>query len=170
MDLKDGRELWHAPIPAADDKSRFEPDPVAAGGGLAVLADKGLRAVDVRTGAPRWTAAVPQHCLPGRAAPAERHVTVLLACGDPGKPWSDGAPANAEPYAAAFDPTTGAPLWSTPFGRRHHPPERHTRPVRHQPLNETRHERLIEPLSPRVVAGQPVLRGRITAVCRRGGR
>ncbi|MFD5715570.1 PQQ-binding-like beta-propeller repeat protein [Streptomyces pharetrae] len=117
MDLKNGHELWQSPVPA-DDETGFGPDPVAAGGGLAVLADKGLRAVDVRTGASRWTAAVVEHCLPGGAAPAERHVAALLACGDPDKPWSDGAPADAELYAAAFAPTTGALLWSAPFGDR----------------------------------------------------
>ncbi|MEU8778686.1 PQQ-binding-like beta-propeller repeat protein [Streptomyces sp. NPDC048606] len=117
IDLKNGRELWRAPIPESG-KGRFEPDPLAAGGGLAVLADQGLRAVDVRTGASRWTAAVPKHCLPGKAAPATRHVAAVLTCGDPAKPWKDGAPADAELHAAAFDPATGALLWSTPFGDR----------------------------------------------------
>ncbi|MFJ3723866.1 PQQ-binding-like beta-propeller repeat protein [Streptomyces sp. NPDC090045] len=119
IDLKNGREMWHAPIPADDDKAtRFGPNPVAAGGGLAVLADQGLRAVDVRTGEARWTAAVPENCVPGKAAPAKRHVAALLACGDPDKPWRDNTPVGAELHAAAFDPATGALLWSTPFGDR----------------------------------------------------
>ncbi|MER5897486.1 PQQ-binding-like beta-propeller repeat protein [Streptomyces sp. NPDC001876] len=118
IDMKNGREIWRAPIPAADSTGGFEPDPVAAGGGFAVLADKGLRAVDIRTGASRWTAAVPKNCVPGEAAPAKRHVAALLACGDPEKRTSGGIPEDAELHAAAFDPATGALLWSTPFGDR----------------------------------------------------
>ncbi|MFB9593733.1 outer membrane protein assembly factor BamB family protein [Streptomyces racemochromogenes] len=118
IDLKNGREIWHAPIPADDGKIRFEPNPVAAGGGLAVIADQELRAVDVRTGASLWTAAVPKNCVPGKAAPASRHVAVLLACGNPDKPWHDGTPVGAKLHAAAFDPATGALLWTTPFGDR----------------------------------------------------
>ncbi|MEU8620210.1 PQQ-binding-like beta-propeller repeat protein [Streptomyces sp. NPDC048623] len=117
IDMKNGREIWHVPIPADSDNGRLHQAPVTAGGGLAVLADKGLRAVDVRTGRSRWTAAVPKNCVPGEAAPAERHVAALLACG-PGKPRSNGIPEDAELHAAAFDPATGALLWSTPLGDR----------------------------------------------------
>ncbi|MGW3325669.1 outer membrane protein assembly factor BamB family protein [Streptomyces virginiae] len=126
IDMTNGREIWRTPIPAdadagadAETGHRFERSLIAAGGGLAVIADQGLRAVDVRTGAPRWTAAVPGNCVPGKAAPAERHVAVLLACGAPGKPRTgDGMPEEAELHAAAFAPTTGALLWSTPLGDR----------------------------------------------------
>ncbi|WCD90917.1 Outer membrane protein assembly factor BamB [Streptomyces xanthophaeus] len=118
IDMKNGREIWRAPIPAVEGGNGFEPNPVAAGGGFAVLADKGLRAVDVRTGASRWTAAVPANCVPGKVAPAKRHVAALLACGDPEQRTSGGIPVGAELHAAAFDPATGALLWSTPFGDR----------------------------------------------------
>lgn len=126
VDMKTGREIWRTPIPADADADadakvgrRFERSPVAAGGGLALVADQGLRAVDVRTGEPRWTAAVPGNCVPGKAAPADRHVAVLLACGAPDKPRTDDeVPEGAELHAAAFAPTTGALLWSTPLGDR----------------------------------------------------
>ncbi|MFF5488298.1 PQQ-binding-like beta-propeller repeat protein [Streptomyces virginiae] len=122
VDMENGREIWRTPIPtdtAAESGRRFERSLIAAGGGLALVADQGLRAVDVRTGESRWTAAVPGNCVPGKAALAERHVAVLLACGAPDKPRTDGeVPEGAELHAAAFAPTTGALLWSTPLGDR----------------------------------------------------
>ncbi|MER5312046.1 PQQ-binding-like beta-propeller repeat protein [Streptomyces sp. NPDC002773] len=119
IDMKNGREIWRAPLPAPGDDPRFERRLVAAGGGLAVIADKGLRALDVRTGQSRWTAAVPANCVPGKATPAKRRVAAVLACGDPEKRRTDnGMPEDAELHAAAFAPTTGALLWSTPLGDR----------------------------------------------------
>lgn len=120
VDMENGRELWRTPVPAPPREGvpgRFDPQPVTAGGGLAVLAHQGLRAVDVRTGTPRWTAAVPRGCIPAHALPAVRHVGALLACGGTDK-GRDGIPQDAELQAAAFDPATGALLWSTPIGDR----------------------------------------------------
>lgn len=72
-----------------------------------------LRAVDVRTGKPRWKAALPKDCVPGRTAAAERQVVALLACGAEDKVTGD-----AELHVATFDPATGTLRWSTPLGGR----------------------------------------------------
>ncbi|MFA7768210.1 PQQ-binding-like beta-propeller repeat protein [Streptomyces sp. NRRL S-448] len=120
VDMKNGREIWRTSIPALDRTRRFgnrERAQVTAGGGLTVLTHQGLRAVDVRTGTPRWTAAVPPNCVPAHALPAVRHVGALLACGG-SKREPNGIAKDAELHAAAFDPATGALLWSTPMGDR----------------------------------------------------
>ncbi|MEV7523870.1 PQQ-binding-like beta-propeller repeat protein [Streptomyces sp. NPDC091371] len=120
VDMKNGREIWRTSVPAASRERKLsdhERALVTAGGGLAVLIHQGLRAVDVRTGTPRWTAAVPPDCVPAHALPAVRHVGALLACGG-SKKEPNAIPKDAELRAAAFDPTTGALLWSTPTGDR----------------------------------------------------
>ncbi|MFF1778545.1 PQQ-binding-like beta-propeller repeat protein [Streptomyces virginiae] len=120
IDMKSGREIWRTPVPAVSREKRpgdHERPPVTAGGGLTVLAHQGLRAIDVRTGTPRWTAAVPPNCVPAHALPAVRHVGALLACGGSEK-GPDGVPKDSELHAAAFDSATGALLWSTPLGDR----------------------------------------------------
>ncbi|GAA3386858.1 PQQ-binding-like beta-propeller repeat protein [Streptomyces roseoviridis] len=120
MDMTDGRELWQAPHPATDPGLQdFRPSTVSAGGGIAVF-PKGddLHAVDVRTGKPRWKAALPQGCVPGRTAVAERQVAALLACGGTGDRSDDAIPVGAELHAAAFDSASGALLWSGPLGGR----------------------------------------------------
>lgn len=120
IDMKSGREIWRTPVPAVSREVRpsdFERPLVTAGGGLTVLAHQGLRAIDVRTGTLRWTAAVPPNCVPAHAMPAVRHVGALLACGG-SKKEPDGIPKDAELHAAAFDPATGALLWSTLLGDR----------------------------------------------------
>ncbi|MFF5425694.1 MULTISPECIES: PQQ-binding-like beta-propeller repeat protein [unclassified Streptomyces] len=120
IDMKNGRELWQAPDAATDrGLDRFRPSSVSAGGGIAVLVKKdGLHAVDVRTGKSRWKAALPQGCVPGRTAVAERQVAALLACGSTGTQQEDEFPEGAELHAAAFAPATGALLWSAPLGGR----------------------------------------------------
>ncbi|MFG2297848.1 PQQ-binding-like beta-propeller repeat protein [Streptomyces sp. NPDC048603] len=124
VDMKSGREIWRTPVPAAPREKTLSDErraQVTVGGGLAVLTHQGLRAVDVRTGKPRWTAAVPTDCVPAHALPAVRHVAAVLACGGT-KNGPNTIPnrfnRDAELHAAAFDPATGALLWSTPIGDR----------------------------------------------------
>ncbi|WP_244315485.1 PQQ-binding-like beta-propeller repeat protein [Streptomyces albidochromogenes] len=121
LDLTTGRERWHTPRTPGDLTETFT-DMVAVGGGIAVLRDaddmwalntrpavsgtKALRAFDVRTGAPRWTAAIPEGCVPEQVAAGERQVVAVLAC------------ARTELRLAAFDPADGRQRWITPLGGR----------------------------------------------------
>ncbi|XIE81013.1 PQQ-binding-like beta-propeller repeat protein [Streptomyces sp. SBR177] len=100
LDLTRGRELWHTARPSAD--------PMAVGAGLGVFPDeraRGVRAVALRSGAPRWTAAVPKGCVPGEVAAAARHVLAVLACGE-------------ELKLAAFGPADGEERWTVPLDAR----------------------------------------------------
>ncbi|MFD4371675.1 PQQ-binding-like beta-propeller repeat protein [Streptomyces sp. NPDC058486] len=100
LDLTTGRELWRTTRTAADGEVSAERDLVAVGGGLAVLRDedddwryestlgdpgrlspdRALRAFDLRTGKPRWSARMPKGCVPYGVAAAERRVAALLVC------------------------------------------------------------------------------------------
>ncbi|MFF7811386.1 PQQ-binding-like beta-propeller repeat protein [Streptomyces roseolus] len=101
LDLTTGRELWRTSRTPADDEIRAEHDLVAAGGGLAVLRDedadwrhassasddpgrldpdRALRAFDLRTGRPRWSARMPRGCVPYGVAAGDRRVAALLVC------------------------------------------------------------------------------------------
>ncbi|MFE5942073.1 PQQ-binding-like beta-propeller repeat protein [Streptomyces sp. NPDC056480] len=118
IDMKDGRRLWEAPLGEPEPR-RFQDYSVSAGGGVAVLLQRdGLRAVDVRTGKPRWKAALPKECVPGRTAAGERQVAAFLACGGEDNPWDEKVAEDAELHTAAFDPATGALRWSAPLGGR----------------------------------------------------
>ncbi len=64
-----------------------------------------VRAVDLRSGTPRWTAAVPRDCVPGSVAAADKQVLAVVACGD-------------ELKLAAFDPADGGELWTAPLDAR----------------------------------------------------
>ncbi|MER8044402.1 PQQ-binding-like beta-propeller repeat protein [Streptomyces sp. NPDC094032] len=127
IDTRNGREIWQTPASIPEPGlHRLQPTstPTSAGGGIAMLIRKGdkkdrLEAVDVRTGKSRWKAALPKDCVPGRTRVAERQVAALLACGGTDNPWGDKVPRDAELHAAAFDPATGALLWSAPLGGRH---------------------------------------------------
>ncbi|WP_225800097.1 PQQ-binding-like beta-propeller repeat protein [Streptomyces sp. NK15101] len=119
IDLKDGRELWRT-------GRRGPGGDVATGAGLAVIldtderwdsehaegtgpvlrGDQALRAVDLRTGAPRWKAAVPKGCLPRGVAVAPERVLAALTC------------AGDEAELAAFAPADGRPRWTVPLGER----------------------------------------------------
>lgn len=87
LDLADGRELWHtARVPATGDLDDAD-DVLAVGGGIGVVLDAGtgtrvVRAFELRTGAARWTAAVPTGCVPGRVATAPMQTLAVLTCGD----------------------------------------------------------------------------------------
>ncbi|WP_031008544.1 PQQ-binding-like beta-propeller repeat protein [Streptomyces sp. NRRL F-5727] len=101
LDLTAGRELWRTTRTAADGgEIRAERDLVAVGGGLAVLRDedadwqyasaldspgrldpdRALRAFDLRTGKPRWSARMPRDCVPYGVAAGDRRVAALLVC------------------------------------------------------------------------------------------
>ncbi|MFE6224458.1 PQQ-binding-like beta-propeller repeat protein [Streptomyces sp. NPDC057854] len=100
LDLATGRERWRTARTAADGEIRAQHDLVAAGGGLAVVRDedpgwryasvldgpglldpdRALRAFDVTTGAPRWTAKMPKGCVPYAVAAGARRISALLAC------------------------------------------------------------------------------------------
>ncbi|WP_328908069.1 PQQ-binding-like beta-propeller repeat protein [Streptomyces sp. NBC_00234] len=120
LDLTTGRERWHMPGTPGDLAGTFT-QLVAVGGGIAVLRDadewnpdarpgasgsKALRAFDLRTGAPRWTAAVPEGCVAEQVAAGERQVVAVLAC------------ARTELLLAAFDPADGRQRWTAPLGGR----------------------------------------------------
>ncbi|MEV6326250.1 PQQ-binding-like beta-propeller repeat protein [Streptomyces sp. NPDC051909] len=106
LDLTRGRELWRTPRTLMGDTSTG--DVMTVGAGLAVFRDERahtVRAVDLRSGAPRWTAAVPKGCGPGRVAAAARHVLAVVACG-------------GELKLAAFDPADGRERWTVPLDAR----------------------------------------------------
>ncbi|MFE0649304.1 PQQ-binding-like beta-propeller repeat protein [Streptomyces sp. NPDC059534] len=120
IDMNNGREIWHTPLPALDPwATRLQSSTVSAGSGIAVLLrGDDLQAVDVRTGKARWKAALPKGCVPGTTAVAERQVTALLACGGTEYLLGDRLPSDAELFVATFAPATGALLWSAPLGNR----------------------------------------------------
>ncbi|MFC8915703.1 PQQ-binding-like beta-propeller repeat protein [Streptomyces sp. NPDC057116] len=133
LDLKDGRELWTAQRKVTtgrfDEGSQF----MDAGGDLAVVTHDhrdarmgrtkddhtSLRAVDLRTGKPRWTAAMPASCGPHRVAVGKEQVFAVLECG--GKEADEygyGGTDGAELHVAAFDRATGALNWKNPMDAR----------------------------------------------------
>ncbi|MFF9848342.1 outer membrane protein assembly factor BamB family protein [Streptomyces litmocidini] len=120
LDLKDGGELWRtgrrggggdvlatgaglAVVLDADERRDGE---YAEGTGPVLRGDRALRALDLRTGAPRWKAAVPKGCLPRRVAVAPGQVLAALGC------------AGDEAKLAAFDPADGTARWTVPLGAR----------------------------------------------------
>ncbi|MEU0275868.1 PQQ-binding-like beta-propeller repeat protein [Streptomyces sp. NPDC006307] len=118
IDLKDGRELWRTGIAYVAGDADSERETVVAAGGVAVLGERVPRAVDVRTGKVRWTAAVPKDCSVGRFGAAERRVAAVLACGGVQVGTDEAPGSSGELHAAAFDSVTGALLWSTPLSAR----------------------------------------------------
>ncbi|MER7625350.1 PQQ-binding-like beta-propeller repeat protein [Streptomyces sp. NPDC126503] len=103
VDLADGRERWRADGVEAD----FLDNVVTAGGGLGVLPDgHRLRAVDLKTGAPRWTVPLPQNCDPHDLALAPKQVVAALMCG-------------TEARLIAYDPANGTARWNVPVDARH---------------------------------------------------
>ncbi|MER5711470.1 PQQ-binding-like beta-propeller repeat protein [Streptomyces sp. NPDC002122] len=103
LDLTDGRELWRDPgAPGTDAYAG-----VVTGDGLAVLLDHGgtVRALDLKTGSPRWKAAVPKGCDPGAVGTSAQQVLATVACGD-------------ELKLAAFDPADGKARWTVPLDER----------------------------------------------------
>lgn len=128
LDLTTGRERWHTPR-SPGDQIETHPAMVAVGGGIAVLRDaddmwaiddslwthgvgpavsgtKALRAFDLRTGAKRWTAAVPEGCVPEQVDAGERQIVAVLAC------------ARTELRLVAFGPADGRQRWTALLGSR----------------------------------------------------
>ncbi|WP_345286932.1 PQQ-binding-like beta-propeller repeat protein [Streptomyces gulbargensis] len=125
IDLRNGRELWRTGRLAGAGDPKDGDDVIATGAGLAVVrdedeqwndapdrrtrpllpGDQAVRAFDLRTGAPRWKAAVPRACLPEGLAVSSKQVLVLLACA-------------TEAKLAAFDPADGKERWTVPLGAR----------------------------------------------------
>ncbi|MET8503725.1 PQQ-binding-like beta-propeller repeat protein [Streptomyces sp. NPDC004787] len=104
--LADGRELWHTTRSGSEERLAHGEDLVRAGDGLGVLFDDGrLRALDLRTGAQRWTAALPKGCVLGGLGLAPRRVLAALGCG-------------AEAELAAYDPADGTARWKVPLDAR----------------------------------------------------
>ncbi|MFE0702121.1 PQQ-binding-like beta-propeller repeat protein [Streptomyces sp. NPDC058872] len=125
LDLTSGQELWHTRRAPGTGELVAELDLVATGGGLAVVrdiddgwryesseprgvlrGDQALRAFDLRTGIPRWKAAVAEGCVPHRVAAAARQVVAVLVC------------ERTELRLAAFDPADGKERWIVPLDRR----------------------------------------------------
>ncbi|MET9540664.1 PQQ-binding-like beta-propeller repeat protein [Streptomyces sp. NPDC006553] len=131
FDTKDGRELWSVPRTVSD--GRFSGDEfLEAGGGLALVeherteqeartqgGNRSLRALDLRTGKVRWTAAVPGTCGVWDTFVGKEHVHAVLACGgeNADDPGSDSG-EDVELTAAAFDRGTGALKWNVPIDAR----------------------------------------------------
>ncbi|WP_019889840.1 PQQ-binding-like beta-propeller repeat protein [Streptomyces purpureus] len=106
IDLTKGRELWRTVRTPATGKAGPGAGIVVAGGGLGVLHDGGrVRAFDLKTGAPRWTAALPKGCVPGHVAVSRKQVVAVLGCG-------------TEAKLAAFDPAGGKARWTVPVDAR----------------------------------------------------
>lgn len=106
LDLTDGRELWHTSRAAAVGDTGA--DVVANGGGLGAFLDgdaQAVRAVDQRSGAPRWTAAGPKGCVPRSVAASDKQVLAVVACG-------------TELKLAAFDAADGKERWTVPLDAR----------------------------------------------------
>lgn len=126
LDLADGRTLWRVARTPDTGGIQDEKDVVAVGGGLAVVRDayaywgydwadeepgfvrpdRALRALDLRTGKPRWSAAMPEDCLPRGVAAGQRQILALVDCG------------GEDVRLAAFDPADGAHRWTTALDER----------------------------------------------------
>ncbi|MFI6102618.1 PQQ-binding-like beta-propeller repeat protein [Streptomyces sp. NPDC051310] len=131
FDTKDGRELWSVPRTVSD--GHFPGDEfLEAGGGLALIehdrteqeartpgGNRSLRALDLRTGKVRWTAAVPGTCGVWDTFVGKEQVHAVLACGgeDADDPGSNSG-EDVELMAAAFDRGTGALKWNVPIDAR----------------------------------------------------
>lgn len=103
VDLTNGRELWHT----AGVSAEFLDEVDTTGGGLGVVltGDGRLRAVDLKSGAARWTAPLRKGCVLQDLGLAPKQVVAALMCGD-------------EAMLAAFDPAKGTARWTEPIDAR----------------------------------------------------
>jgi outer membrane protein assembly factor BamB len=104
IDLNDGHLLWSANVSIGQNLSAGAADVLTAGAGLAVaLTPSGLRAYDLRTGAPRWTTPPPSGCTPIRVAVSDGQFVAVDHC-------------HANSYlAAGLSAATGRRTWSSPL-------------------------------------------------------
>ncbi|MET9956052.1 PQQ-binding-like beta-propeller repeat protein [Streptomyces sp. NPDC006339] len=131
LDTKDGRELWSVPRTVSD--GRFPTGEfLEAAGDLALVEherteqearapgdNRSLRALDLRTGKARWTAAVPGACGVWDTIVGKEHVNAVLACGgEDADDSGSGGGEDVELMAAAFDRGTGALKWNVPIDAR----------------------------------------------------
>ncbi|MEU0371501.1 PQQ-binding-like beta-propeller repeat protein [Streptomyces sp. NPDC006283] len=133
LDVKDGRELWTAQRKVATGRFGQGSQFLDAGGDIAVVAHDhrtalrgraeddhtSLRALDLRTGKPRWTADLPEECGPQQVSVGKEQVFAVLDCG--GEDTDElgiGGTDGAEQMMAAFDRETGALNWNVPMDAR----------------------------------------------------
>ncbi|MER6477562.1 PQQ-binding-like beta-propeller repeat protein [Streptomyces filamentosus] len=135
LSLADGRALWRSARVPEDTALQAEHDVVAVGGGLAVVrdedgawpyarpgdpgvlrADRALRALDLRTGAPKWSARLPAGCVPYGVAAGRSQVLALVVCDD-------------DISLTALDPANGGVRWTTPLDER-----QKVMPMQHDPV------------------------------------
>ncbi|MEU3398475.1 PQQ-binding-like beta-propeller repeat protein [Streptomyces filamentosus] len=147
LSLADGRALWRSGRVPEDTTLQAEHDVVAVGGGLAVVrdedgawpyarpgepgvlrADRALRALDLRTGAPKWSARLPAGCVPYGVAAGRNQVLALVVCDD-------------DISLTALDPANGRVRWTTPLDER-------------QKVMPTQHDPVLVSADPAVVAVQ----------------
>ncbi|MFJ7155881.1 PQQ-binding-like beta-propeller repeat protein [Streptomyces sp. NPDC101118] len=133
LDVKDGRELWTTGRKVATGLFGGGGGFLDAGGDIAVVAHghrtplmgrakddhTALRALDLRTGKPRWTAALPGGCGPELVSVGREQVFAVLDCGgEEGDELGIGSTDGAELMMAAFDRGTGALKWNVPLDAR----------------------------------------------------
>ncbi|MFD6416142.1 PQQ-binding-like beta-propeller repeat protein [Streptomyces sp. NPDC060194] len=139
LDAESGRQLWKRewepakdPLSDATDLSALDLD---ARGDLAVVAEDpfegypqdgtqeraakkdgayALRALDLRTGAPRWTAELPDRCAPDEVSAGEKRVVAVLSCDAGGRDRREVS----ELTVAVLDRATGAVEWNVPVDAR----------------------------------------------------
>ncbi|MEV8456433.1 PQQ-binding-like beta-propeller repeat protein [Streptomyces sp. NPDC052095] len=105
VDLADGRELWRTAGAGTGGGTV-----AGVGHGLGVFLDAApgggrLRAVDLRTGAARWTAALPKGCALGDLGLSAKRLVAAMGC-------ADGA------VLTAFGPDDGGVRWTVPLDAR----------------------------------------------------
>ncbi|MFD4758526.1 PQQ-binding-like beta-propeller repeat protein [Streptomyces sp. NPDC058439] len=133
LDVKDGRELWTAQRKVATGRFGQGSQFLDAGDDIAVVArdhrdarlartkddHTSLRALDLRTGKPRWTADMPDECGTHKVSVGKEQVFAVLECGGRDTDeWGFGNTDGAELMMAAFDRESGALNWNVPMDAR----------------------------------------------------
>lgn len=115
LDLATGRALWTYQVPGnpRGPASGPGPDRVAITNGLVALVEDGaVRAMDARTGAPRW-----------QVPAAERGQSSMEVAAGPGRfvvvtgPGAEATVGPGAPGVRSLDAATGATAWSAPLPR-----------------------------------------------------
>jgi outer membrane protein assembly factor BamB len=100
---------WQLTVPSGDDVgSGTTTDFVAIGAGVVTVGtERTLLGYDEKTGAPRWTRALPQECIDPAVRSDQGALAVLYDCADAGA--DDGS---GDSYViASLDPATGSTQW-----------------------------------------------------------